>query len=143
VKLRIVRAFQVYLFNPLIRRLAPLGVVPGVALLETVGRRSGQPRLTPVGEGRIGDVFWIVAEHGHRAAYVRNLEANPRVRVRSRYGSSLRWRTGTAHVLPDDDPRERQRLLSTGRPERRLNAAAVRAMSVELLTIRIDLDPEH
>jgi hypothetical protein len=44
-------------------------------------------------------------------------------------------------VLDDDDPRERQRLLSQGHPERRLNAAAVRAMGVELLTIRIDLDP--
>ncbi|MCW3065112.1 MAG: hypothetical protein JWN32_2284 [Solirubrobacterales bacterium] len=142
MKLRIVRAFQVHVFNPLMRRLFALGIVPpGTALLETVGRRSGRLRTTPVGEGRIGDVFWIVAEHGRRAAYVRNLEANPRVRVRSRHGRSLRWHAGTAHVLEDDDPRERQRLLARGHLDRRLNGAAVRAMGVELLSIRIDLDP--
>jgi deazaflavin-dependent oxidoreductase (nitroreductase family) len=142
VKLRIVRALQVHVFNPLMRRLFTLGVVPpGTALLETVGRRSGELRTTPVGDGRLGDVFWIVAEQGRSAGYVRNLEANPRVRVRSRHGRSLRWRAGTAHVLDDDDPRERQRLLSQGHLDRRLNAAAVRAMGVELLSIRIDLDP--
>ena len=142
MKLKIVRAVQKYVANPLIRRMFARGIVPpGYALLETIGRRSGQARTTPVGDGRIGDVFWIVAEHGRRAAYVRNLEANPRVRVRSRDGRTLRWRTGTAHILDDDDPRERQRILSKGHLERRLNAAAVRAMSVELLTVRIDLDP--
>jgi hypothetical protein len=46
-----------------------------------------------------------------------------------------RWRAGTAHVLPDDDPIARQRTLP------RLNAAAVRAVGTDLLTIRIDLDP--
>jgi len=132
----------VYVLNPVWRRLFALGLVPpGWALLETIGRRSGQPRTTPVGDGRIGYVFWIVAEHGRRAHYVRNLEANPRVRVRTRHGRTLRWRTGTAHILDDDDPRERLRILSAGHLERRLNAVAVRAMGVALLTIRIDLDP--
>jgi hypothetical protein len=63
------------------------------------------------------------------------------VRVRTRHGRTLRWRTGTAHILDDDDPRERLRILSAGHLERRLNAVAVRAMGVALLTIRIDLDP--
>jgi hypothetical protein len=46
-----------------------LGVVPpGYALLETVGRGSGLPRQTPVGDGLIGDTFWIVAEHGLSAS---------------------------------------------------------------------------
>jgi hypothetical protein len=39
--------------------------------------------------------------------------------------------------LPDDDPRERQRRIG-----RRLNAAAVRAMGTELLSVRVDLDPD-
>ena len=125
-------AFQTRMLNPLVRRAVERGwAPPGYAILETVGRRSGLPRRTPVGDGRRGDAFWIVAEHGRRAAYVRNIEANPRVRVLT----GRRWRTGTGHLLPDDDPRERQRSLN------RLNAAFVRAAGTDLLTIRIDLDP--
>src|SRR4051812_48694498 len=40
------------------------------ALLETVGRRSGQPRHTPVGNGLVGDTFWLVAAHA-RASRLR------------------------------------------------------------------------
>jgi deazaflavin-dependent oxidoreductase (nitroreductase family) len=136
VKRRLVTALQVGLFNRPVKALLARGITPpGVALLETTGRRSGQPRTTPVGEGLEGDTFWIVAEH-RSAAYVRNLEANPRVRVK--VGGA--WRAGTAHVLVDDDPRARQRALSHGRPLRALNAASVRAMGTNLVTIRIDLD---
>ena len=110
--------------------------VPGTAILETMGRKSGLPRRTPVTNGLDGDVFWIVAEHGRRAAYVRNIEANPRVRVRA----GLSWRDGTAEVLPEDDPRARLRYMGSLRSTARLNTATVRAMQTELLTIRVDLD---
>lgn len=132
-KRRLVTALQVRVFNPPIRWLAARGLAPNVALLETTGRRSGQPRSTPVTNGlrRGTDEFWLVAEHGRKAAYVRNIEVDPRVRVRI----GRRWRTGTAHVLPDDDPIARQRTLP------RLHSATVRAMGSELVTIRIDLDP--
>ncbi|MEJ7798740.1 MAG: nitroreductase/quinone reductase family protein [Solirubrobacteraceae bacterium] len=132
-KRRMITAFQVKLFNPPIRALAAHGLAPTVSLLETTGRKSGQPRRTPVSRGldRATDTFWIVAEHGRRAAYVRNIEADPRVRIRI----GRRWRTGTASVLSADDTRARQRHMS------RLNAATVRAMGTDLLTIRIDLDP--
>jgi deazaflavin-dependent oxidoreductase (nitroreductase family) len=131
-KRQVVTVFQTRLLNPLVRRAVERGwAPPGYAILETTGRRSGQARRTPVGDGRRGDTFWIVAEHGRRAGYVRNIEANPRVRV----FTGRRWRTGTAHALPDDDPRERQRSLA------RLNAFVVRTVGTDLLTIRIDLDP--
>ena len=121
------------LLNPLVRAAARAGIpLPGYVLLETTGRRSGQPRQVPVGKALEGDTLWVVAEHGLRAAYVRNIEANPRVRVRL----GRRWRTGTAHVLPDDDWRERQRRMSN-----RLNSAVVRAMGTEPVTVRVDLDP--
>ncbi|MQA61596.1 MAG: nitroreductase family deazaflavin-dependent oxidoreductase, partial [Actinophytocola sp.] len=87
------------------------------------------------GDGLDGDTFWIVSEHGRRSAYVRNIEADPHVRVRVR----RQWRSGTAHILPDDDPRERQRLLSR-RFSARLNAIAVRSLGTELLTVRVDLE---
>ena len=119
--------------NPVVRAAVRLGVpLPLVVILETRGRKSGQPRQIPVGKALEGDTLWVVAEHGLRAAYVRNIEANPRVRVRL----GRRWRTGTAHVLPDDDWRERQRRMSN-----RLNSAVVRAMGTEPVTVRVDLDP--
>jgi deazaflavin-dependent oxidoreductase (nitroreductase family) len=140
VKLESVRVVQRYLVNPPVRAAFGLGLIPpGYALLETIGRRSGRPRQTPVGDGLVGDTFWIVAEHGRRAAYVRNIEADPHVRVRVRVGRSVAWRTGVATVLPDDDPYVRQRQLGQMSFSRRLNASVVRVMGTELLTVRIDL----
>lgn len=131
-KARAVRWVQKYLVNPPVRALFAAGLVPRThALLETTGRRSGLPRQNPVGNGLDGDTFWIVAEHGRRADYVRNLEADPRVRVKI----GRRWRSGTASILPDDDPRARLDRLG-----RRVNALMVRAVGTDLLTIRIDLD---
>ncbi len=140
MKHRIVHPLQKYVFNPPIKLLTALGLMPGHALLETIGRTTGKPRRTPVGLGLDGKTFWIVAEHGRKAGYVRNLARNPRVRVRFRQGLLPRWRTGTAHVLPDDDTRERQRKLANGHPLAAMNAATVRGMGTELLTVRIDLD---
>src|SRR5919199_6060251 len=118
--------------NPLVRFGLGRGIAPrSVALLETIGRKSGQPRRTPVGNGLRGDKFWIVTEHGHRAAYVRNIKANPRVRVKV----GRQWYEGTAHILEDDDPRERMRMLG-----RTLNDATVRLVGTEHLTIRVELD---
>jgi deazaflavin-dependent oxidoreductase (nitroreductase family) len=129
LKRRIATTFSGYLVNPFVKLIA--GRVPGApALLETTGRKSGQPRHTPVGNGLSGQTFWIVAEHGRHSDYVRNLIANPSVRVRVGGG----WRTGTAHVLPKDDPRARLRTLDP------LNAAVVRLVGTELLTVRVDLD---
>jgi hypothetical protein len=44
-----------------------------------------------------------------KAGYVRNIERDPRVRMKLRKGLKYHWHTGTAHVLSDDDPPERQR----------------------------------
>ena len=110
MKHRIVYVLQKYLLNPPIKFLFAIGIIlPGCALLETIGRKTGKPRRTPVGDGRIGGQFWIVAEHGMNAGYVRNIAHNPRVRLKLREGLHARWYTGTAHLLSDDDPRERQR----------------------------------
>jgi deazaflavin-dependent oxidoreductase (nitroreductase family) len=143
LKLRLVRALAHYVINPPVRILVGLGVLPlGYALLETTGRRSGRPRRIPVGDGLVGDTFWIVAEHGYDANYVRNLMRDPHVRVKVRCGLRPTWRDGVAVVLPDDDPHTRQRLLGSRHPLRALNAAVVRVMGTELLTIRIDLVPK-
>jgi deazaflavin-dependent oxidoreductase (nitroreductase family) len=141
MKHRIVHFLQKYLFNPPIKFLFAIGLVPpGYALLETMGRKTGKPRRTPVGNGLVGKEFWIVAEHGQKAGYVRNIVGNPRVRVKLRDGLRARWHTGTAQVLSNDDPRERQRWLANQSPGSASNAAAVRFFGTQLLTVRIDLD---
>ena len=146
LKHTVVHAAQLRVLNPGIRALLERGVLPpAYALLETTGRRTGQARRTPVGNGLDADgrTFWLVAEHGRRAGYVRNLEAEPRVRVRLRDGThprGPRWREGTAHVLPDEDPRERQRRIAGRDPSRWVNAFVVRTLGTDLLVVRIDLD---
>jgi deazaflavin-dependent oxidoreductase (nitroreductase family) len=122
------------LVNPFVRRVLERGAVASThALLETTGRTSGRPRRVPVGNGLRGDKFWIVSEHGYGSDYVKNVQANPRVRVKV----GDRWRAGTAHPLPDDDPEARMRALN-----RPVNDRALRMMSSQLLTVRIDLDPQ-
>jgi deazaflavin-dependent oxidoreductase (nitroreductase family) len=118
--------------NRLTRFALRRGLAPNAfALLETTGRRTGQPRHTPVGNGLAGDIFWLVAAHGDQADYVHNLRAHPRVRVKV----AGHWRTGTAVVLPDDDVRARSRALPY-----RWDAAIGRLMASTPMTIRIDLD---
>ena len=141
MKYEIVGALQKYFLNPPIKLLFALGVAPpGYALLETIGRKTGKPRRNPVGDGRVGTQFWLVAEHGRKAGYVRNIAGNPRVRVKVGDGLRARWHTGTAQVLSDDDPRERQRWLASQLPSSAGNARAVRMFGTDLLTVRIDLD---
>lgn len=109
------------------RRLAPY--LPGQIVLETLGRTSGKPRLTPLGGGLDGSTVWIVSEFGRASNYVRNIEANPRVRVQ--LGKT--WHAGVATILDDDDATARLRHLP------RYNGLAVRLVGSDLLTIRIDL----
>ena len=141
LKRAVVAPVQRYLINPPVRLLLRAGLMPlGYALLETRGRVTGLPRTTPVGNGLQGGTFWVIAEHGLQAGYVRNIQRCPHVRVRLRRGWRFVWMTGTAHLLPADDPYARQRRLSRWHPLRALNLAVVRIMGTHLLTIRIDLD---
>lgn len=141
MKYQIVHTLQKYLLNLPIKLAFAVGLaLPGYALLETIGRKTGKPRRTPVGDGRVGGQFWLVAEHGMKAGYVLNIARNPRVRLKLRNGLKARWHTGTAHLLPDDDPRERQRWLASRLPSSAGNARAVRLFGTQLLSVRIDLD---
>jgi hypothetical protein len=102
-KRRVARTVSNRLVNPPVRPLADRGPLGGAwSLLETRGRRSGRPRVVPIGNGLRGDVFWIVTEHGDGADYVRNIKADPRVRVKA----GGRWRTGTEQraIRVDPDP---------------------------------------
>ena len=121
-KRKVVTAFQRYALNPFAKLLpAPIGP----AMIETTGRRSGRPRRTPVGVRFRDGAYWIVAEHGRAANYVRNIAADPNVRVRHRG----RWHEGVAVLVDDEDPRSRAKGL---------NGLMVRLVGSDLLVIRID-----
>jgi deazaflavin-dependent oxidoreductase (nitroreductase family) len=134
---RLQRRVEKYAVNPLARLALLLGIAPrAFALLETTGRRSGRRRLTPVGNGLDGDVFWLVAEHGTGCEYVKNLIAEPNTRVKV----GRRWYRGTATVVTDDDAFARRRHLD----ERnglagRAYGVIFRASASVPVTIRIDL----
>jgi deazaflavin-dependent oxidoreductase (nitroreductase family) len=120
---RITTFLQKRVANPLMRRN------PMQTLLETTGRKSGEPRRTPVGGSRVGEQFWFVSEFGEKSQYVKNIHANSNVRVRLRG----RWHNGTAHLVPNDDPHARLRDLP------QFNSVVVRALGTNLVTIRVDL----
>src|SRR3954451_11145849 len=120
------------LVNPPVRALIRAGLWPRAnALLETTGRNSGQPRQVPLGNGLRGDDFWIVTEHGYAADYVKNIQANPNVRVKV----GRDWYSGVAEILDDDDPYARLRWL-----RRPVNDTLLRTVGTEQLTIRVRLD---
>ena len=121
-KRRRVIAFAKYVLNPVAK---PLANVFGLAVLETIGRKSGKRRRTPLGAFKKDGSFWIVSEHGRHANYVRNIVANPRVRLKHRF----RWLEGTAHILDDVDPRPY---------EKGLNGLVVRAFGTAQTVVRID-----
>jgi hypothetical protein len=86
-----------------------------------------------------GDTFWIVAQRGRQADYVRNIEANPRVRIKGSLSGGA-WRAGTAQILDDDDPEERMRRLSRGNRWRALCLRASAQLGTDPLTVRVELD---
>jgi deazaflavin-dependent oxidoreductase (nitroreductase family) len=141
VKVLLVQMVQRYALNPLMRLLLAIGINPlGLAILETRGHASGKIRRVPVGNGRKGEDFWVIAEHGTRAGYVRNIQHDPHVRVRLRIGLRYRWVPGIATVRPDDDPLARQRHIIAWHPLRALNAINVRVLGADLLTVHVQLN---
>jgi len=133
---------QQSVINPVVRLAWDLGLpIPGDALLETTGRRTHLPRRTPVCDGLEGQTFWLIAQRGRDADWVRNIEVDSRVRVKVSEAHA-RWRSGTAHILDNDDPRERQRILSQASFPRRLCMFTSKALNTNPLTIRVDLDSE-
>ena len=74
--------------------------------------------------------FWIVAADPRQAAYVSNIEANPRVRVMV----GRRWRDGVAHLLEEDNARRRMFQINP------MNGLFIAIAGRDHLTIRVDLE---
>ncbi len=83
-----------------------------VCLLTTVGRKSGQPRTTPLLFIEDGDAVVVVGSYGglpHVPLWVRNLEATPRARVQ--IGRQVRDVAGRI-ARPDERARLWPRLVA-------------------------------
>jgi deazaflavin-dependent oxidoreductase (nitroreductase family) len=73
--------FSKRVFNPLVGALTRLGVsVAGSRVLEVPGRRTGEPRRTPVNPLTFEGRRYLVAPRGH-THWVRNLRASGRGRL--------------------------------------------------------------
>ena len=72
-------------------------------ILTTIGRRTGLPRDIEIWFTRRGTRYYVVAEIGEGAQWVRNLRAEPRVR----WKVGARAHSGHARVL---DPERNARL---------------------------------
>jgi deazaflavin-dependent oxidoreductase (nitroreductase family) len=85
------------IINPPTRALA--GLAPWWVLIETTGCRTGRIRRTPLASGPSeAGGMWLIAVHGRRSGWVRNLDALPDVRLKHRG----RWLAGTASIHPID-----------------------------------------
>lgn len=122
-----VRAYQ-RLTMPFFRSVA--GFAPGFGIVETIGRRTGKRHQVPVGGRLIDGSFWFVSGIGRRTHYVRNIEANPRVRVKI----GGRWHPGTARLCPEDDGRKRAVRVSP------MNGVFLLIANSDPLSIRVDID---
>src|SRR5215831_6149112 len=128
-KRRRTRWLQRYVLNPPVKAIVWAGLAPGLVLVETKGRRTEKRRTNVVGMKVDGDVGWVVAEQGQHAGWVRNVSADPDVRVRLR----RRWRAARAAVVTDDDPHARLDSFA-----RRSHAAVVRTFGTELTSVRFE-----
>jgi deazaflavin-dependent oxidoreductase (nitroreductase family) len=122
------RRFQRVLGNPGGLRMSR---IPGWAVLETTGRRTGQPHQVPVGGRVIGESFWLVAADPDHAGYVRNIEAHPRVRVKF----NEQWCAGEARLRPDISARLRMLRINP------LNGLYIALAGREHLAIEVRLGP--
>jgi deazaflavin-dependent oxidoreductase (nitroreductase family) len=131
--------FGRYTANPMMRGLFKIGVTPPkMALVETVGRRSGAIRRTPVTCNREGQTLWLIAQHGAHAGWVRNFQEAPHVRVRI----GRHWLKGSAALVPEDDVKARIETFAGDPIGRAVMRATFRALESQPVSVRIDLDGE-
>ncbi|MBV9486186.1 MAG: nitroreductase family deazaflavin-dependent oxidoreductase [Frankiaceae bacterium] len=92
MKRRALVAFR-HVVNPIVRPLA--GFMPWWMLIETTGNKTGKVRRVPLATGLKSDgEILLLAAHGRAAGWVRNIAANPQMRIRHKG----RWLTGTATI---------------------------------------------
>jgi deazaflavin-dependent oxidoreductase (nitroreductase family) len=124
--------------NPLVTALGRMGIHPPLTVeLETIGRKSGEPRRVPLNGRPDADGLWVISQHGRRAGWAYNVTADPRVRVRIKD----QWRSGTATFVPDDDVVARARAIGGGgKIGGSAMAAGMRALQSDPISVHITFD---
>ena len=90
--------FTTHVFNPVVAGLTRAGIsVLGSRVLEVPGRKTGEPRRTPVNLLEYGGARYLVAPRGH-TQWVRNLRASGAGRL----WLGRRAESFTATELPDE-----------------------------------------
>ena len=137
-KFKMERQLGRVVMNPVVAALDRLGVRSSLVVeLETIGRKSGEPRRVPLAGRADPAGVWVISQHGRRAGWAYNIAANPKVRVRI----DDEWRTGTAAFEPDDDVRARARSFGgPGRLSQSATAFTMRAMESDPISVRITFD---
>lgn len=85
----------------------------------------------------LGSAFWIVAVHGSDCAYVKNLMAEPVVRVKVK----RTWHAGRATVVPDDDALARHhQIVAANGWVGRADSVFFRASATTPISVCVELD---
>jgi len=73
--------FTRHVFNPIVAGLTRVGLpLAGSRVLEVRGRKTGEPRRTPVNPLDLDGARYLVAPRGH-TQWVRNVRVDPRARL--------------------------------------------------------------
>jgi len=126
------------LMNPVVAALDRIGIRSSLVVeLETIGRKTGEPRRVPLTGRPDHKGVWVISQHGRRAGWAYNIATNPKVRVRV----NNQWRTGTATFEPDDDVRARARSFGgDGALGQSAMALTMRSMESDPISVRIIYD---
>jgi deazaflavin-dependent oxidoreductase (nitroreductase family) len=120
-------------------------LVPWLAMVVTIGRRSGKPRRVVLDVARVeAHGLWVLAADGRRARWVMNLLADPSCEVRHR-GRRFAARATVTHDDPGDlavgiyrARRFYTRLIYLAIGERVHNAWDVRRLSVAAVPVFLE-----
>ncbi|GAA3960635.1 nitroreductase/quinone reductase family protein [Gordonia caeni] len=136
-KFRMERAIGRHVANPTVAFASRMGLVSTLATqLETTGRKSGRTRTIPVAASFDDTGAWLISQHGARAGWTLNIEADPRIRIR--HGD--RWRTGVAEIMRDDDVEARTRTFAPHPALGGVTAVVFRTLQSDPVSVRITFD---
>jgi deazaflavin-dependent oxidoreductase (nitroreductase family) len=109
-----------------------------VCHLETIGRVSGQPRIVELWFAAVGDRLYFLSGGRDSSAWVRNIAAEPAVRIR--FGR--RWFRGHGSWIEGGPDDLLARQLLDGKYQGWREGQALSTWAHESLPVGVDLDSE-
>ncbi|HKG56110.1 MAG TPA: nitroreductase family deazaflavin-dependent oxidoreductase [Candidatus Limnocylindrales bacterium] len=103
--------------------------------LETIGRTSGQPRVIEIWFAADADRLYLLSGGRDDAHWVRNLQQEPRVRVRI----GRRWYTGTARTIEGEPDEQHAREMLAAKYQGWSAGRRLSGWARESLPVAIDL----